>query len=424
VAGTTYTYNGVGWTLAQSTIATVTQIKVITASGSYVPSSGLLSAIVECVGGGAGGGGTTGTASQTYAGGGGGSGAYSRKILTAAQIGASQAVIIGAGGNGGAAGNNNGVAGGDTSFGSLCLAKGGLPGTYAAGGVQVSTGGAGGAAASGVGDVTASGAPGIGGVYSGNPSLVVNSGAGGSSIFGGGAPASTWTSAASITGVNATNYGGGGSGSWANGTGAAGGNGAPGVCIVTEFIAVSAVPVPGFPVQIARVDVSVAVAAVDFTSGIDATYDEYELHLINVTVAANGQPALRISQDGGATWKAGTSDYLWSGRYIPFGATMSGNSDQGGTTTSMGLTGSAGTNMMGSTTNGINGIVKFWRPWATAFRKTFLYDTTFQNPINGMTSFRGAGNYAADDNAFNGLRLLVGGTTFTAGTFILYGIKK
>jgi hypothetical protein len=56
----------------------------------------------------------------------GGAGSYSRTTATAPQIGTSKAVIIRAAGTGGLAGANNGGNGGDTSVGTLCIAKGAL----------------------------------------------------------------------------------------------------------------------------------------------------------------------------------------------------------------------------------------------------------------------------------------------------------
>ena len=120
--------------------------QIFTSSGTYTPSPGMTACVVECIGAGAGGGGMAASAGggQSAAGGGGGGG-YSRKICTAADIGTSKAVTIGAAGAGGAAGNNNGIAGGDTSVGSLCIGKGGSPGIAGANGA----GGAGGVAGTG-----------------------------------------------------------------------------------------------------------------------------------------------------------------------------------------------------------------------------------------------------------------------------------
>jgi hypothetical protein len=183
---------------------------------------------------------------------------------------------------------------------------------------------------------------------------------------------------------------------------------------------------PGTPVVIQRIDLTAGQATADFTSGIDATYDEYELHLINVQVTANGPTGLRISQDGGATWKAGATDYSFGGRYITLTTTGTASLDTGSTGASfISFTGGTGTNQSAASSNtSMNGRVKFWQPAKTVMRKSFLFDTVFQNPTDGMTQYRAAGTYVTDNNPFNGLRLLVSGTTFAAGSVVLYGIKK
>jgi hypothetical protein len=213
-------------------LATTVNIQKFTASGTYTPSVGLVSAIIECIGSGAGGGGSAFTAGQNYGGGGGGSGSYSRSSKTAAQIGASQAITIGPAGNGGVAAT--GTAGGDVSFGSLVIGKGGSPGVLgstAVGGV----GGAGGVV--GTGDLAFAGAPGGNGFYNGSNTLIVGGGGfGGSSAFGGGAPPNL---TADTNGSAGLNYGSGGSGGVSSAANKNGGDGSAGIVIVTEFIAVS-----------------------------------------------------------------------------------------------------------------------------------------------------------------------------------------
>lgn len=76
-------------------------------------------------GGGSGGAATTG-AGEVAAGAGGGGGAYAESFITdIAGLSASVTVTVGAGGAGGAAGANAGSTGGDSSFGSAVIAKGG-----------------------------------------------------------------------------------------------------------------------------------------------------------------------------------------------------------------------------------------------------------------------------------------------------------
>lgn len=100
--------------------------KVFTSSGTYTPTPGTKSIIVEVLGAGGGGGGaaliTSGYAS---AGSGGGSGSYAKHYLSS--LSSSYVVTIGVGGTGGV-GNASGNAGGTSSFGSIVICPGGFAG--------------------------------------------------------------------------------------------------------------------------------------------------------------------------------------------------------------------------------------------------------------------------------------------------------
>jgi hypothetical protein len=211
----------------------VIRVQTFLATGTYTPAAGLTYAVIECVGGGGGGGGTAASgASQTNSAGGGGGGGYSRKVVTVANIGVSQVVTVGDGGAGGAAGNNNGVAGTDTSVGTLCVGKGGALGTGSAAG-SGGQGGAGGVA--GTGDFSIPGGQGSFGAGSGASSPQIPGGGGG--MAGGGFGAGAVMLSASFPGNPGGNYGGGGGGGYSRlGAAAqAGGAGAPGIVIITEF---------------------------------------------------------------------------------------------------------------------------------------------------------------------------------------------
>jgi len=218
--------NGTAW----STKPPFTKINIQTFSGSgtYTPSSGLLYAVIEAWGGGAGGGtATAGGSSVSVSGGGGGAGGYSRITATAATIGASQTVTIGTGG--GSATN-----GGDTSVGSICIAKGGTKGANSSSTVS-GIGGLGGIA--GTGDLAGLGMNGGSGLGTGVSSVNSLSGYGGSTLMGSGGQSIVGTA----NGNSATGYGGGGSGgaNYNNAGGTqTGGSGTGGYVIVTEFIVV------------------------------------------------------------------------------------------------------------------------------------------------------------------------------------------
>jgi hypothetical protein len=242
-----YYFNGTAWiplfqTANTGAVVVTVKKQVFTINGTYTPSAGMLYCIIECVAGGGAGGGSTSNTAYYLAAAGGGAGAYSRFVATAAAIGASKVVAIGPGGTAGAAGFNAGNGGGDTSVGTLCVAKGGSGGQPVSISASAS-GAAGGLGSAGTGDLKADGARGGGGHYQQLPSalglVVASAGQGANSLFGQGGPAGSVNATNSAANGNAGGgFGAGGGGGVTNqivGGNASGGIGAPGVVFITEF---------------------------------------------------------------------------------------------------------------------------------------------------------------------------------------------
>jgi hypothetical protein len=228
--GTTWFVKDVrsGFSIASQTVVTTT------GTTTYTTPAGVKAILVEVVGGGAGGGSADGAASSAGAGGGGGAGGYAKKLYIFPA--SSYSVTVGTGGAGGVAQANGAVGtnGNNSVFdtaGSPVTAFGGTGGGAsgtAASTVAAVAGGAGGAVSTG-GDLNCGGDSGEAGIRLAAAQEI--GGNGGRSIFGGGGVGTV-----NATGGNAPNYGGGGGGAGTNGnTDRAGGNGAQGVIIVTEY---------------------------------------------------------------------------------------------------------------------------------------------------------------------------------------------
>jgi hypothetical protein len=217
---------------ASGAITTVRSRAFTVGTSTYTPSPGMVYCVIECqAGGGAGGGAAAESGNFQNGGGGGGGGGFSRKTATAAQIGASQTVTVAGYAAGvpypGAAPN-----GGNTSVGALCVAIGGSGGSNAppnSNGVAVSGGGP------GTGDILLSGGDGGQGFNNtlGSSSYPITGGAGGNSMWGQGGTAIS-------TGQNGSNgqFGGGGGGASdyaISATNRPGGNGGPGLVVITEY---------------------------------------------------------------------------------------------------------------------------------------------------------------------------------------------
>jgi hypothetical protein len=216
-------------------------VQVFTANGTYTPTAGTTSIIVEAVGGGAGGGGCPATGSgQASAATSGTSGQYAKARFTAGFSGVT--VTIGAAGAAGPAASGasgGGGGGGNTSFGSLLTVLGGIAGsggiasTYAAPQfgppAVVST------------PATITGGmllnqtfrkSGSGIIVLGSATQQVAGGSGGDSPFGQGGPGGSGAAGVAATGYGA---GGGGCSQYAGQAGSTGGAGSPGIMIIYEY---------------------------------------------------------------------------------------------------------------------------------------------------------------------------------------------
>lgn len=211
-------------------------VQTFKASGTYTPTAGMAHCLIQCVGGGGAGGGTpTASATTAAAGSGGGAGGFSQSYVTSATIGASQAVTIGAAGAG--ASNAVGGNGGDTSVGSIVIAKGGtggVAGTASATSNVAAIGAGSVGGVTGTGDLTFTGGAGEAALFLNAGGIA--SGRGGDSYFASGAISVSATNADGTSA--AANTGGGGSGSSIYGVIGAnktGGNGGSGLVIIYDY---------------------------------------------------------------------------------------------------------------------------------------------------------------------------------------------
>ncbi len=167
------------------------------------------------------GGGGTGTTTSGVIGAGGGGGGYSKKIISASSLSATEYYLVGAGGTGGAGTGGSGAKGrySALSFGSsFVYATGGDAGNGTNGG------GSGGIGFNG--DVNC-----VGGIGGSGGSSGLGSGMGGNSVLGGNGAPNDPAGAIRSGGV----YGGGGGGASSTGPDTAGGAGAKGCVIITQY---------------------------------------------------------------------------------------------------------------------------------------------------------------------------------------------
>jgi hypothetical protein len=235
-----FAFNGVSWVCAPATGVQVLT-KVFNASGPYMPSPGLVSVVVECIGGGGGGGAVIANLPVLFVvgGAGGGSGSYSRKTLPASLVAGGVSVTIGQGGLSNA---NGGV----TSFGALCVANGGFGANINNPGFGGVSGGGGGVP--GVGDFACAGASGDNGYIVSLDEASSNTAPSskGGQVFGGNVTGEGGPHTLSNGPESYANSGAGGGGALVNqlvsATSPLGGTGGSGICIVTEYCWADVVP--------------------------------------------------------------------------------------------------------------------------------------------------------------------------------------
>lgn len=169
------------------------------------------------------------------------------------------------------------------------------------------------------------------------------------------------------------------------------------------------------------------VSSADITTGISSTYDEYQLHLVGVKHAIDGGFLfIRVSTDGGSTFKIGAADYRWV-MQARSDSGVSGNSVGAGVSEISLSSSVAGFGLDNATDRGMYGVVTFFSPSSTTLNKHFIYHLTYRNNESAsspLTIVDGAGVYDSAANAINAIQVVSPSGNIANGTFHLYGVKK
>jgi hypothetical protein len=225
-------WTGAAWVQVASSKAPTQQRYTDTANtATWTKPDGLRYVVVEVqAAGGAGGGAATTDAAQSSAGSGGQGGGYARSIIAAADLGATVTVTVGAGGT--ASTGGGGGTGGTSSFGAHVSATGGAGGSVVAASSATGYGHGADASQSFTGQIRITGGGGGAGGRGGTQGCL--GGTGGNSYLGTGGGGKGGPAA---TGAAGKGYGGGGGGATnvLSSSAKAGGAGAQGIVIVTEY---------------------------------------------------------------------------------------------------------------------------------------------------------------------------------------------
>lgn len=147
-------------------------------------------------------------------------------------------------------------------------------------------------------------------------------------------------------------------------------------------------------------------------------YGEFRLVFEDVSVATDGALLyLRVSEDNGANWKSGASDYDWVNTSND-GTSITSTSDAADSEITLMEDGIENTTADGR----VCGHVHFYTPSSTSHKKTFMWDLTYQNTAGALCRVQGSGRYLSS-NAINAIQVLASSGNLAAGKIKLYGIK-
>lgn len=156
--------------------------------------------------------------------------------------------------------------------------------------------------------------------------------------------------------------------------------------------------------------------SLDFTGSISSTYDEYEIHLINIFPVTDGaRIGMRVSTDGGSIYVS-TSSYSWSAFAVAFNATGAN-----GSTSATALNFCAGQD--NGTTFGFNAVVKLFDPQSsTAYKQVVGKGTGASSTLQRLAWFIN-GAYEST-TAVTDFQIRADNGNLASGIVRVYGVAK
>lgn len=165
--------------------------------------------------------------------------------------------------------------------------------------------------------------------------------------------------------------------------------------------------------------VAASSAQLDFTSQIDATFDEYVFKISGLRPANDGANLFfRGSIDGGSSFLAGTNYDYGINRVNSAGVNTPSGS---GAAPELFLSGGSGVN--NASTYFLSGEVKLWLPSSTVFRKMAFWELAFTDSTDAFQRVVGGG-VVKTTSAVNAVRFVMSAGNITEGTVAMYGVRK
>lgn len=178
-------------------------------------------------------------------------------------------------------------------------------------------------------------------------------------------------------------------------------------------------------VLLQAVTVSSAVAQVDFTTGIDATYDAYVVEFDEVVPAIDGAALYVRARSAGAFQVA---EYRFGMQSLT--GQSGGSAAAAGDSNAPAFLVTGGTGVGNDTTHGesVSGMFEIFRPSSATRRKLCLWRTAHLDASGVFRGGFGIGSWgttpSANMGAIDGLRFFFSSGNIAAGAFRLYGLRK
>jgi hypothetical protein len=162
-------------------------------------------------------------------------------------------------------------------------------------------------------------------------------------------------------------------------------------------------------------------ATIDFSTGIDDTYEAYEVHISSAKPATDDVEFwMRIGTGAGPTYQAGATAYYYQTEVMR-GGTAGINGSTGASKMVLSWNG-AGASLGSGSGENFNAVVRFNNPDATNFCE-FYWEGCYSSADSIPTPFWGGGRFDTV-GAISAIRFLMETGNIASGRFSLYGLKK
>jgi hypothetical protein len=165
-------------------------------------------------------------------------------------------------------------------------------------------------------------------------------------------------------------------------------------------------------------------ASADFTTSINSRFNAYMFSVVNIVPANDDQGLwMRVSEDAGANWKSGASDYDWTavGRS---GATNFTSNDTADAQIEV-VSSTLGANLAvgNASTEGVHANIFMYNPAGTSQHKRFLCESTWSNASGNAGIVNVCGIYKATA-AITGVQFLFETGNIVGGSIRMYGLRR